>query len=166
MLAIEVTRDGVHQNGLVTLTLRSDVISPLSHRKVLHGRLVFGGHIRQRQGAIDLETLLDRMTAEELKFWADDALLRESCWRARYCASFSRKGVGNRTYRSLCPLPCVTRRWQVCRSTSVRRSGSSSALRIPVTRSTLGFQEHLPENVRLGEMSDWLAIPSIVKTAA
>jgi hypothetical protein len=29
-----------------------------------------------------------------------------------------------------------------------------------------GFQEHLPENVRLGEMSDWLAIPSIRKTAA
>ena len=28
----------------------------------------------------------------------------------------------------------------------------------------LGFQEHLPENVRLGEMSDWRTIPSAVKT--
>jgi hypothetical protein len=29
-----------------------------------------------------------------------------------------------------------------------------------------GFQEHLPENVRLEGMTDWLIVPSAVKTAA
>jgi hypothetical protein len=28
----------------------------------------------------------------------------------------------------------------------------------------LGFQEHLPENVRLGDMRDWRTVPSTVKT--
>jgi hypothetical protein len=27
----------------------------------------------------------------------------------------------------------------------------------------MGFQEHLPENVRLEEMTDWLIVPSAVK---
>jgi transporter family protein len=30
----------------------------------------------------------------------------------------------------------------------------------------LGFQEHLPENVRLDGMTDWFIVPSAVKTAA
>jgi hypothetical protein len=30
----------------------------------------------------------------------------------------------------------------------------------------MGFQEHLPENVRLEGMTDWRTVPSVVKTAA
>jgi hypothetical protein len=30
----------------------------------------------------------------------------------------------------------------------------------------VGFQEHLPENVRLEGMTDWIIVPSAVKTAA
>jgi hypothetical protein len=30
----------------------------------------------------------------------------------------------------------------------------------------MGFQEHLPENVRLERMTDWPTVPSVVKTAA
>ena len=43
----------------------------------MHGCFVFVDHIRQRQGSIDRKALFHRMTAEELEFWADNALLRE-----------------------------------------------------------------------------------------
>jgi hypothetical protein len=36
----------------------------------------------------------------------------------------------------------------------------AEAMRLPKE----GFQEHLPENVRLGDMRDWRTVPSTVKT--
>ena len=43
----------------------------------MHGCFVFVDYIRQRQGSIDRKTLFHRVTAEELEFGTDDALLRE-----------------------------------------------------------------------------------------
>jgi hypothetical protein len=35
-----------------------------------------------------------------------------------------------------------------------------------LTPAELGFQEHLPENVRLEGMTDWRTVHSVVKTVA
>ena len=48
-----------------------------SHREALHRRFILGGHIRQRQLPIHRQTLLGRMTTEQLELGADNPLLRQ-----------------------------------------------------------------------------------------
>jgi hypothetical protein len=58
--------------------VRCDLVHTSSHRKGAHGHFILLSHIRQCQRSIDRETLLERMTAEQLEFRTDDALLGQT----------------------------------------------------------------------------------------